>query len=236
MLSMSMTRILIAVAMLASATPLCAQTLTGVAQVIDGDTLLVGDAKVRLFGIDAPEKSQTCDRNADRWRCGEESSRQLASLVGTYQVQCRGRGKDTHGRTVATCSANGVELNRAMVMHGWATAYRSYSQDYVADEARARAAKLGLWTSDFMLPEDYRNAAAENANGEARAPQRLLTRQVAPVPAPMGRCAIKGNRNRKGQWIYHVPGMPYYEATRAEDIFCTEAQAQAAGYRRAIVR
>lgn len=213
-----------------------AQTVIGQATAVDGDTLLVGDTKVRLFGIDAPEKAQTCDRNADRWRCGEESSRQLESLVRTYQVQCRGRGKDTHGRTVATCSANGVELNRAMVMHGWATAYRSYSQDYVADEARARAAKLGLWTSNFMLPEDYRNAAAEKASGEARAPQRLLTRQVAPAPAPMGRCAIKGNRNRKGQWIYHVPGMPYYEATRAEDIFCTEAQARAAGYRRAIVR
>ena len=49
-------------------------------------------------------------------------------------------------------------------------------------------------------------------------------------------CNIKGNRNRKGQWIYHLPGMPYYDQTRAEEMFCTEAQAQAAGYRRAIVR
>lgn len=236
MLSKGMTRVLIAAALLTGASPAWAQTVIGAAQVIDGDTLLVGETKVRLFGIDAPEKSQTCDRNAERWRCGEESSRQLASLVGAYQVQCLGKGKDTHGRTVAVCSANGMDLNRAMVMQGWATAYRAYSQDYVADEARARAAKLGLWTSSFMLPKDYRNAAVERASVEARAPQRLVTRQAAPVPAPMGRCAIKGNRNRKGQWIYHVPGMPYYEATRAEEIFCTEAQAQAAGYRRAIVR
>ena len=49
-------------------------------------------------------------------------------------------------------------------------------------------------------------------------------------------CNIKGNRNRKGQWIYHVPGMPYYDQTRPEEIFCTEAEAQAAGYRRAIVK
>jgi hypothetical protein len=47
---------------------------------------------------------------------------------------------------------------------------------------------------------------------------------------------IKGNRNRRGQWIYHLPGMPYYNVTRAEEMFCTEADAQAAGYRRAIVR
>ena len=52
----------------------------------------------------------------------------------------------------------------------------------------------------------------------------------------MGSCSIKGNRNRKGQWIYHVPGMPYYDRTRPEEVFCTEAEARAAGYRRAIVR
>lgn len=47
---------------------------------------------------------------------------------------------------------------------------------------------------------------------------------------------IKGNRNRRGEWIYHVPGMPYYDQTQPEEIFCSERQAQAAGYRRAIVR
>jgi hypothetical protein len=46
---------------------------------------------------------------------------------------------------------------------------------------------------------------------------------------------IKGNRGSHG-WIYHVPGMPYYEKTQAEEIFCTEDQARAAGYRRARVR
>jgi hypothetical protein len=49
-------------------------------------------------------------------------------------------------------------------------------------------------------------------------------------------CLIKGNHSRPGNLIYHLPGMPYYDDTRAEAYFCTEAQAQAAGYRRAIVR
>jgi hypothetical protein len=47
---------------------------------------------------------------------------------------------------------------------------------------------------------------------------------------------IKGNRNRKGQWICHLPGMPCHGRTRPEEVFCTEAEARAAGYRRAIVR
>jgi hypothetical protein len=50
-----------------------------------------------------------------------------------------------------------------------------------------------------------------------------------------GKCVIKGNRGLHG-WIYHVPGMPYYAETRAEEVFCSEAAARAAGYRRAIVR
>ena len=59
---------------------------------------------------------------------------------------------------------------------------------------------------------------------------RCLLSEVA------GGCRIKGNRNGEGQRIYHVPGMPYYDATRAEEVFCTEDEARAAGYRRAIVR
>lgn len=51
-----------------------------------------------------------------------------------------------------------------------------------------------------------------------------------------GGCVIKGNRSRRGDWIYHVPGMPYHAQTRAEQMFCSEAEARAAGYRRAIVR
>jgi hypothetical protein len=46
---------------------------------------------------------------------------------------------------------------------------------------------------------------------------------------------IKGNRGQHG-WVYHLPGMPYYEQTHAEEMFCSEAQARAAGYRRARVQ
>ena len=52
----------------------------------------------------------------------------------------------------------------------------------------------------------------------------------------LGGCSNESDRNRKGQWIYHVPGMPYYARTRAEQMFCSEADARAAGYRRALVR
>lgn len=229
-------RALLLLTLSAIASPSLAQPLAGEAQAVDGDTLTIGADSVRLFGIDAPEATQRCTRDGEPWACGEASTRQLRALVANARVTCTQRGTDDYGRIIAVCSAAGLELNRTMVAGGWAVAYRRYSQDYVADETRARAARVGIWNASFMLPEDYRQAAASAPVPRPSASPVNLRKRTGSAPAVMGRCAIKGNRNRKGQWIYHLPGMPYYEATRAEEIFCTEADAQAAGYRRAIVR
>ena len=231
-----MWRASLAIALSMVATSAFGQTLSGPAEVVDGDSLSVSGFSMRLFGIDAPEGKQTCTRNGASWRCGEEAATQLRNMIGGGQVECRGRGIDTYGRTGAVCTVAGIEINRAMVEAGWATAFRKYSQDYIVAETQAKAAHRGIWASEFILPEDYRAAA------EARtpAPPQTFVREAprigrAQPTAPSG-CVIKGKRNRKGQWIYHLPGMPYYDATRPEEIFCTVAQAQAAGYRRAIVK
>lgn len=229
-----MIRVLLASAFLLP-TPALAQTLSGTGQVVDGDSLSVGGISVRLFGIDAPEGKQTCDRGGDQWACGEEAASQLRMLVGSNVVECRGQGIDTYGRTVAVCRADGFELNKTMVEQGWATAFRKYSQEYVVEEMRAKAERRGIWSSSFALPEDYR-MAQEQRQEQRQSFVSARVRQSAPAAASSNGCVIKGNRNRKGQWIYHLPGMPYYDVTRPEEIFCTEAQAQAAGYRRAIVR
>ncbi len=211
-----------------------AQLLAGPGQGVDGDSLFVAGLSVRLFGIDAPEGKQTCERGGAVWACGEEAANQLQGLVAETRVECRGRGTDSYGRMLAVCWARGVEINKWMVERGWATAFRKYSDDYTADELRAKAAGRGLWASTFVRPEDYRVQERD-----ARGLQAFITprrRDRASVGTSFQGCSIKGNRNRKGQWIYHMPGMPYYEVTRPEEIFCTEAEAQAAGYRRAIVR
>lgn len=215
--------------------PAYAQTISGPAEVVDGDSLSVSGLSVRLFGIDAPEGKQTCNRGGSSWRCGEEAATQLRNMIGGAPVECRGRGIDTYGRTVAVCTVAGIELNQAVVEAGWATAFRKYAQGYVAAEARAKAARRGIWDSEFDLPENYR--AAHDRSTEP-APQKFVgvARPRATTQPTSQGCAIKGNRNRKGQWIYHLPGMPYYNVTRAEEMFCSEAQAQAAGYRRALVR
>jgi endonuclease YncB( thermonuclease family) len=213
-----------------------AQTFSGTATALDGDRLSVSGISIRLFGIDAPELGQTCSRSGTSWPCGEEARQSLAKLVTGQRVECRGRGIDTYGRTLAVCATASGELNRALVEQGWATAFRKYSDAYVAEEVRARAAAAGIWSSEFEAPEAFRSANQPSIQNEAQLAPLIVRSGRQQQPAAGSGCVIKGNRNRRGEWIYHLPGMPYYEATNPEEMFCTEAQAQAAGYRRARVR
>jgi endonuclease YncB( thermonuclease family) len=225
-----MISILALAALVATAAPL--PPVIGIAVAGDGDSLTVGQTKIRLFGIDAPELNQTCTRGGSQWGCGAEAADRLSRLVTGQQVFCVALGEDDYGRTLARCTVGSVDVNRTMVETGYAVAFRKYSTDYVAAEDRAKAAKLGLWSGTFEMPQEYRSGARA-AKPRQAAPRRNATRRAAPSSTG---CAIKGNHSRKGEWIYHLPGMPYYAETRPEAIFCTEEQARAAGYRRSRAR
>lgn len=210
----------------------------GLASAKDGDSLTVDAREVRLFGIDAPELDQTCMRNGASWSCGAEAAGRLSRLVTGREVRCRTVNTDDYGRAVSRCTVGTSDINSAMVESGYALAYRHYSSQYVTAEERAKAAKRGLWSGTFEAPRTHRLEQRT-----ASAPS--VERRARPVARSAGRsndwanratCVIKGNQNRRGQFIYHVPGMPYYDRTRPEQLFCTEAEARAAGYRRAIVR
>ena len=203
---------------------------------IDGDSLMVGGTEVRLHGIDAPELTQTCQRDGGTWACGSEAANRLAKLVDGKQVGCVTLGADIHGRTLARCRVGETDINRTMVATGYALAYRRYSMNYVAAEESARASKCGIWAGTFMLPGQVRQTAVDYV--VERSVDRPIARELPVVssarskPRPEGDCLIKGNQSRRGERIYHLPGMPYYEGTVAEEVFCTEAQARSAGYRR----
>lgn len=213
-----------------------ANIIEGVAEVIDGDSLRVGGTEVRLFGIDAPEYGQSCFSDGSPVACGIMAKEALEGLIGGAILVCAAQETDAHGRTVARCSTSGVDVGDALVAAGWATAFRRYGDDYIRTETQARASRAGIWQWNFELPENFR--ASQQIVQDPQRPARSATKASA-TPRRFeggGMCLIKGNHSRRGEWIYHLPGMPYYDDTRAEAYFCTEAQAQAAGYRRAIVR
>jgi endonuclease YncB( thermonuclease family) len=205
----------------------------GIARSKDGDSLMVGSREVRLFGIDAPEFDQTCTRNSVSSACGTESAEHLSRLVTGRDVRCRLVSTDQYGRAVSRCTVGTTDINATMVESGFATAFRQYSSDYVAAEARAKAARRGIWAGTFEAPQAYRREEKQARSASPSKPVRSQGRSNA--WASRSACVIKGNQNRRGQWIYHLPGMPYYDQTRPEQLFCTETEAQAAGYRRAIV-
>ncbi len=89
--------------------------ITGVASVIDGDTIEIHGQRIRLHGIDAPESSQLCMRpTGERWRCGQQASFALANHIGRATVRCEPRDMDRYGRVVAACFANNEDLNHWM--------------------------------------------------------------------------------------------------------------------------
>lgn len=225
-----------------------AQTVTGPAVARDGDSLEVGGRRVRLYGVDAPELNQQCQLNGKGWSCGYDARDTLRALVDGKIVSCQQVTIDQHQRVVGRCKAGDIDINRMMVLRGYAVAYRHYSSDYVEAENAAKAAKRGLWAGTFEAPDQYRidtGVARHPWDANRARPSSVSSRTAAPragrpaasAPARRGDgCVIKGNINRKGEWIYHMPGMPYYEDVRPERIFCNEAAAQKAGFRRAIVR
>lgn len=128
------------------------------------------------------------------------------------------RGRDDFQRTIAVCTANGLEINDTMVRQGYAWAFRKFSGDYIGAEDEARNAGRGIWQAATQTAEEF------------RAERWKVAEQVSP-----NGCPIKGNISKNGR-IYHAPWSPWYSRTKisvnkGERWFCSEAEALQAGWR-----
>lgn len=131
--------------------------LSGVPTVTDGDTIRIGEERVRLEGIDAPESAQSCQRtDGSEWRCGTASTQALTSLIADKAVRCDISGKDRYNRSLGTCFVGDIDINGWMVRQGWAVAYRHYSIRYISNEDDARLNQRNLWSGTFQMPWQWR--------------------------------------------------------------------------------
>ncbi len=137
------------------ATPALAD-VTGVASVIDGDTIEVHGQRIRLHGIDAPESRQLCRLDGKPRQCGKGAANALADKIARRPVTCEDLGRDRYKRIIARCTVAGEDLEKWMVVNGWAVAYRRFSLDYVDEEADAQAARRGIWAGEFVKPWEWR--------------------------------------------------------------------------------
>ena len=113
--------------------------------------------RIRLYGIDAVESGQRCQKEGRPWRCGRDLAFALADKIRERPVTCSGDEFDRYKRLIARCALNGEDLGGWMVENGWAVAFRRYSVLYVEREARAREKRIGLWSSEFQMPWEWRD-------------------------------------------------------------------------------
>ncbi len=146
-----MRRLVIVVLVLVLAYPdLCFSWFGKVVGVNDGDTIRVirrgRETKVRLFGIDCPERDQAFGNKARRF---------TAKMVFGKVVKVQEVDKDSYGRIVAWVSVDGKSLNKELLRAGFAWWYRYYAEnehELEKLESGARANRIGLWSRPNPMP------------------------------------------------------------------------------------
>jgi endonuclease YncB( thermonuclease family) len=117
--------------------------------VVDGETLRLQEVVVRLLGVAAPPRGQICHHaDGTSFDCGAASAESLSHMVSGHGVTCQLHGRDSAGRTLAVCQADGRALNQAQVIGGWARA-SAEMPSLGGDETEARTQHRGLWAGLF---------------------------------------------------------------------------------------
>lgn len=179
-------------------------TESTVKEVLDGDTFILNNGdRIRLLSIDAPEKG----------RCGAtEASQALSTLVAGKPVTIQEERRDQYGRRMGLVSVGKTLINEAMLASGWARP-----------------------TYDKNSQKDRLQAASHQATEGKLGIHSPLCKKINPTP-PNPNCTIKGNID-KASWdhLYHLPTCRHYnqiilELDMGEQFFCSEDEAQAAGF------
>ncbi len=167
------------------ATPALAD-VAGIATVIDGDTLEIHGQRIRLHGIDAPERRQLCRLDGKPWQCGKDAANALADKIARRPVTCADLGYDRYDRIIAKCAAAGEDIGSWMGQQGLALAYRRYALDYVDEEAgalRGRPGRPGPRRRSSMV-SSLATKVSEPSGRPVRPCRRRVSRVASCVAAP----------------------------------------------------
>ena len=126
-------------------------------RVIDGDFFALGNLRIRLVGIDAPEAAQLCNTsNGASWDCSATSSDRARSIINkASRVECFTSEDGSHGLYVASCQADGRDVGALLVEEGLAWPDRDQSY-YVSETNTAQANSIGIWQAYTQPPWEWR--------------------------------------------------------------------------------
>ncbi|MCR8844015.1 thermonuclease family protein [Paenibacillus sp. SC116] len=207
-------------------------TKTKVKRIVDGDTFVTSEGdKVRLIGVNTPEthgKVQYYGQEAK-----EYTNKQLTGST-VYMFQDAGN-TDKYGRLLRYIFIENDDemFNERLIREGYAntmtiTPNILYSKTFTKLEREARNNNQGLWQSSKAKPSSGQRFKNKESNS-------LTDNNINKTnTSTQGNCqtpTIKGNINKNKDKIYHLPDGRYYEQTKAEMMFCTVEDAEAAGFR-----
>ena len=125
----------------------------------------IKSTKIRLSGIDAPEKKQYCNKNflniyffifEKKYNCGIFVKKKLINKTKNKKIKCFLEGEDFFKRHLGTCYLNKENINAWMVKNGYAVSFKKYSKKYIFLEEYAKENKLGIWNGSFIRPYKWR--------------------------------------------------------------------------------
>jgi endonuclease YncB( thermonuclease family) len=140
------------------------RTVAGQGQVIDGDSLVVNGVRIRILDVDAPERGQFCFARGESvdqgaWHCGKRAAAALSDWIGEQKISCETTGQEVRKDWLARCSVGGEDLAQWLAANGWAVPAPDCKCEVVRSVSdQARAAELGIWSSAFTMPWEWRAA------------------------------------------------------------------------------
>jgi micrococcal nuclease len=201
-----------------------------VTSVIDGDTIKImyegKEETVRYLLIDTPETNHP---KLGKQPLGSEATAENKRIIESGDVSIEfdvGERFDDYGRLLAYIYVDGESVQEQLLESGLArVAYvyppnTRYADEFEDVEQTAKKAGIGIWEfENYSTGRGFNADAYGKENGQAQS------------GSDDAACRIKGNINRSGDKIYHMPGESSYAQTSPEEWFCSEQEAEDAGFR-----
>ena len=145
--------------------PMQYPAIEGMVRVLSGDILSMGGRNIKLFGIAAPDISQTCaDASGRGYKCGHQALSWLSGWLAENVVKCHILKEDERGVFLGVCLLGPYDIGAALVNAGWAVADDRQTKIYFPYQEQAIANKRGLWQGTFYMPWDWKKIQGRRAN------------------------------------------------------------------------
>ena len=143
-------------------------------KVIDGDTIMLDNKRIRLKGIDTPEIKQQCLSKSNKYiDCGVAAKINLKQIIANKTLECSNSGTDKYQRHLAYCFVNGTNINLELVKQGYARNYLQNNIFFIYYETVVKINKIGLWNTKFEKPGEWRKLHSQ----KTKEPTQILSKK-----------------------------------------------------------